>query len=119
MYFAAHAYVGESVTDPRKYFRNNVSAALALLDAVLDSKVRRFIFSSTCAVYGIPEKVPINEDTPRLPVNPYGNTKLAFEHALEAYGHAYGGFGIALSMVAFLGILALFWVWVAAVMGVY
>jgi len=90
MHFAAHAYVGESVTDPRKYFHNNVLGGLALLNAVLDSKVRKFIFSSTCAVYGMPPKLPITEDTPRLPVNPYGDTKLAFEHALEAYGRAYG-----------------------------
>lgn len=90
MHFAAHANVGESVTNPRKYFANNVAAGLALLDAVLDSKVRKFIFSSTCAVYGTPAKVPISEELPRQPVNPYGATKLAFENALEAYGHAYG-----------------------------
>lgn len=90
MHFAAHAYVGESVVDPRKYFHNNVLGGVALLNAVLDSKVRKFIFSSTCAVYGMPAKLPITEDTPRLPVNPYGDTKLAFEHALEAYGRAYG-----------------------------
>jgi UDP-glucose-4-epimerase GalE len=90
MHFAAHAYVGESVTNPRKYFRNNVTSALALLDAVMDSRVRKFIFSSTCAVYGNPVKVPITEDNPRQPVNPYGATKLAFELALEAYSRAYG-----------------------------
>ncbi len=90
MHFAAHAYVGESVVDPRKYFHNNVLGGVALLNAVLDSKVRKFIFSSTCAVYGMPAKLPITEDTPRMPVNPYGATKLAFEHALEAYGAAYG-----------------------------
>lgn len=89
MHFAAHAYVGESVTNPRKYFRNNVTGALALLDAVMESRVRKFIFSSTCAVYGNPVKVPITEDNPRQPVNPYGATKLAFENALEAYGRAY------------------------------
>lgn len=90
MHFAAHAYVGESVVDPRKYFGNNVLGGMTLLNAVLDSPVRKFIFSSTCAVYGMPAKLPITEDTPRLPVNPYGDTKLAFEHALEAYGRAYG-----------------------------
>ena len=90
MHFAAHAYVGESVSNPRKYFRNNVTSAVALLDAVMDSRVRKFIFSSTCAVYGNPIKVPITEDNPRQPVNPYGATKLAFELALEAYGRAYG-----------------------------
>lgn len=90
MHFAAHAYVGESVENPKKYFHNNVTAALSLLDSVLDSEVRKFIFSSTCAVYGNPAKVPITEDNPRQPVNPYGATKLAFENALEAYGRAYG-----------------------------
>jgi UDP-glucose 4-epimerase len=90
MHFAAHAYVGESVTNPRKYFQNNVLDGLSLLHAVLDSGVRRFIFSSSCAVYGTPAKVPIPEDLPRSPVNPYGVTKLIFEQALESYGPAYG-----------------------------
>lgn len=90
MHFAAHAYVGESVQNPRKYFHNNVEGSLSLLNAVVESKVRRFIFSSTCAVYGNPLKVPITEDNPREPVNPYGATKLAFENALEAYDRAYG-----------------------------
>jgi len=90
MHFAAHAYVGESVENPKKYFHNNVTAALALLDSVMESRVRKFIFSSTCAVYGNPVKVPITEDNPRQPVNPYGATKLAFENALEAYSRAYG-----------------------------
>jgi UDP-glucose-4-epimerase GalE len=90
MHFAAHAYVGESVRNPRKYFRNNVEAALSVLNATLDAGIRRFVFSSTCAVYGVPGKVPITEETPREPVNPYGVSKLFFEHALEAYGHAYG-----------------------------
>ncbi len=90
MHFAAHAYVGESVINPRKYFQNNVLGGISLLNAVLDSKVRKFIFSSSCAVYGIPAKVPMTEDLPRVPVNPYGITKLIFEQALEAYGPAYG-----------------------------
>ena len=90
MHFAAHAYVGESVVAPRKYFRNNVLGGMSLLEAVLDSPVRKFIFSSTCAVYGMPAQLPITEATPRLPVNPYGSTKLSFEHALEAYDPAYG-----------------------------
>jgi UDP-glucose-4-epimerase GalE len=90
MHFAAHAYVGESVENPRKYFRNNVDAALSLLNTLLDAGIRRFIFSSTCAVYGMPAKIPITEDTPRQPVNPYGATKLCFEFALEAYARAYG-----------------------------
>jgi UDP-glucose 4-epimerase len=90
MHFAAHAYVGESVENPRKYFHNNVTAALALLNAVMDSRVRKFIFSSTAAVYGTPEKSPITEDSDRQPVNPYGATKLTLEMALDAYSRAYG-----------------------------
>jgi UDP-arabinose 4-epimerase len=90
MHFAAHAYVGESVENPRKYFRNNVEAGLALLNTCVDSGVKKLIFSSTCAVYGVPVKIPITEENPRQPVNPYGVTKLVFERALEAYDHAYG-----------------------------
>jgi UDP-glucose-4-epimerase GalE len=90
MHFAAHALVGESVENPRKYFRNNLEGGLTLLNACLDCGVRRFIFSSTCAVYGVPAKVPISEDNPRQPVNPYGVSKLFFERALEAYDQAYG-----------------------------
>ena len=90
MHFAAHAYVGESVENPRKYFRNNVAAALSLLNSVLDAGIRRFVFSSTCAVYGMPEQIPITEQAPREPVNPYGASKLFFEHALEGYSRAYG-----------------------------
>ncbi|MFZ0796193.1 MAG: UDP-glucose 4-epimerase GalE [Terriglobales bacterium] len=90
MHFAAHAYVGESVANPRKYFRNNVLGALSLLNSTLDAGIRRFVFSSTCAVYGLPEQIPIAEQTPREPVNPYGASKLFFENALEAYGRAYG-----------------------------
>lgn len=90
MHFAASAYVGESVIHPRKYFENNVRSGLALLHAVLDSPVRKFVFSSSCAVYGVPEVLPITERSPRCPVNPYGASKLALEHALEAYDRAYG-----------------------------
>lgn len=90
MHFAAHAYVGESVTNPRKYFRNNVEGGLSLLNAALDAGVKKIIFSSTCAVYGEPAKVPIEENTPRQPVNSYGVSKLFFEQALEAYDRAYG-----------------------------
>jgi UDP-glucose-4-epimerase GalE len=90
MHFAAHAYVGESVENPRKYFRNNVVAALSLLNSAMDAGIRRFVFSSTCAVYGIPEQIPITEQTPREPVNPYGASKLFFENTLDAYGRAYG-----------------------------
>jgi UDP-glucose-4-epimerase GalE len=90
MHFAAHAYVGESVENPRKYFRNNVLGALSLLNSALDAGIRRFVFSSTCAVYGIPGHIPIAEQMPREPVNPYGASKLFFENALEAYSRAYG-----------------------------
>jgi len=90
MHFAAHAYVGESVENPRKYFRNNVLAALSLLNCALDAGIRRFVFSSTCAVYGLPEQIPITELEKREPVNPYGATKLCFENALESYDRAYG-----------------------------
>lgn len=89
MHFAAHAYVGESVGNPRKYFGNNVLAALSLLNSTIDAGIRRLVFSSTCAVYGVPE-VPITEESPRAPVNPYGASKLFFENALEAYSRAYG-----------------------------
>jgi UDP-glucose-4-epimerase GalE len=90
MHFAAHAYVGESVKNPRKYFQNNVEAGLTLLNATVDTGIRRFVFSSTCAVYGTPARVPIGEDQPRLPINPYGVSKLFFEYALESYDRAYG-----------------------------
>ena len=90
MHFAAHAYVGESVENPRKYFRNNVEAGLVLLNTCLEAGVRRLVFSSTCAVYGVPASVPIPEDAPRQPVNPYGVSKLFFEYALQAYDRAYG-----------------------------
>jgi len=90
MHFAAHAYVGESVENPRKYFQNNVVAALSLLNSALGVGIRRFVFSSTCAVYGIPGQVPITEQMPREPINPYGASKLFFENALEAYSRAYG-----------------------------
>jgi UDP-glucose-4-epimerase GalE len=89
MHFAAHAYVGESVTNPRKYFHNNVEGGLSLMNAAVDAGVKKIIFSSTCAVYGEPSRVPISEKTVRQPVNPYGVSKLFFEHALEAYGRAY------------------------------
>jgi len=85
MHFAASAYVGESVVNPRKYFHNNVESALKLMDAVLASRVRKFIFSSTCAIYGVPSALPITEDSPKEPINPYGATKLFFERVLSAY----------------------------------
>jgi UDP-glucose-4-epimerase GalE len=90
LHFAAHAYVAESVEHPRKYFENNLRSGISLLNSVLDSGIRYFVFSSTCAVYGIPKQIPIREDDPREPVNPYGASKLALEMVLEAYSNAYG-----------------------------
>jgi UDP-glucose-4-epimerase GalE len=90
LHFAAHSYVGESVENPRKYFRNNLVNTLELLDAMLDTRVRRIILSSTCATYGYPKFVPMHEGHAQLPVNPYGDTKLAIERALKWYGQAYG-----------------------------
>ena len=90
MHFAAHAYVGESVQNPRKYFRNNIDAGISLLNACVDAGVSKIVFSSSCAVYGEAAKVPIAEDTARQPANPYGVTKLMFEYALESYERAYG-----------------------------
>ncbi len=90
MHFAAFAYVGESMREPRRYFENNVRSGLTLLDTVLDRGIRTFIFSSTCATYGIPESMPIAESTPQQPVNPYGASKLFLEQALRAYDTAYG-----------------------------
>jgi UDP-glucose-4-epimerase GalE len=90
MHFAAYAYVGESVSDPALYYRNNLGGSLSLLEAMRASGVDRMVFSSTCATYGIPDSVPIEETAPQLPVNPYGETKLAIERALHWYGQAYG-----------------------------
>jgi UDP-arabinose 4-epimerase len=90
MHFAASAYVGESVRQPRKYFHNNVAKTLILLDAMLEAGVERIVFSSTCATYGIPDGLPIDETHPQRPVNPYGESKLFVERVLRAYGEAYG-----------------------------
>jgi UDP-glucose-4-epimerase GalE len=90
MHFAASAYVGESMADPRKYFRNNVENALLFLDAVLASGVRQLVFSSTCATYGVPRELPVTEACPQEPINPYGATKLFLEHALAAYAGSHG-----------------------------
>jgi UDP-glucose 4-epimerase len=90
IHFAALAYVGESVTEPAKYFENNVEQGVAFLDALRKAGVLRVVLSSTCATYGEPEKVPISEETPQWPTNPYGWSKLLMERALDAYDHAYG-----------------------------
>jgi UDP-arabinose 4-epimerase len=96
MHFAAFAYVGESVADPALYYRNNLGGSLALLEAMREAGIGRIVFSSTCATYGIPGAMPIAETTPQLPVNPYGETKLAIERALHWYGAAYGLRSVAL-----------------------
>jgi UDP-arabinose 4-epimerase len=90
MHFAAYAYVGESVTDPALYYANNLGGSLALLESMREVGVDKIVFSSTCATYGNPAQVPIRETIPQLPVNPYGETKLAIERALHWYGEAYG-----------------------------
>ncbi len=90
IHFAALAYVGESVADPRRYFENNVGQGIALLDVLLSAGVRRFVFSSTCATYGEPAYVPIDEVHPQQPTNPYGWTKFIMEKILASYDQAYG-----------------------------
>lgn len=90
MHFSAYAYVGESVSDPAKYYRNNVLGTLTLLEAMLAASVKNFVFSSTCATYGVPEVVPIPEDHPQNPINPYGATKLMVERILSDFDVAYG-----------------------------
>lgn len=90
VHFAASTYVGESMIYPRKYFRNNVEDALLLLDAVLASDVRMFVFSSSCAVYGAPDRLPIAESCRKEPINAYGATKLFFEQMLSAYEYSHG-----------------------------
>ena len=90
LHFAANALVGESMTDPKKYFHNNVVNGLKLLDAAVECGVRKFVFSSTCATYGPPDRVPMTEDLPQRPINPYGESKLMFEKILRWYQQVYG-----------------------------
>jgi UDP-arabinose 4-epimerase len=90
IHFAAFAYVGESVSDPAKYYRNNVAGSLALFTAIRDAGLGKIVFSSTCATYGTPERIPIPEDAPQRPVNPYGRTKLVIELMLDDFQAAYG-----------------------------
>jgi UDP-glucose 4-epimerase len=90
MHFAANALVGESMQNPYKYFYNNVSCGLNLLHAMVEHGVKRFVFSSTCATYGIPETVPIHELVPQKPVNPYGESKLIFEKILRWFDEIHG-----------------------------
>ncbi len=96
IHFAAYAYVGESTKDPMKYYQNNVLSSINLIDQIIDfsSKNKKsplpIVFSSSCATYGIPKVLPINENTPQFPINAYGNTKLIIEKVLKDYGLAYG-----------------------------
>ncbi len=90
MHFAASALVGESMRDPSKYFRNNIANGLNLLDALVATGVPRIIFSSTCAIFGPPERLPIDETLPPSPINPYGESKLAFEKILRWYDQIHG-----------------------------
>ena len=85
MHFSAYAYVGESVTAPAKYYRNNVVGTLSLLEAMVAAGVDKFVFSSTCATYGNPQAIPITEDHPQAPINPYGATKLMVERILQDF----------------------------------
>ena len=90
MHFAASALVGESMTNPKKYFHNNVVNALKFADAAVECGVKKFVFSSTCATYGPPDRVPMTEDLPQRPINPYGEAKLMFEKILQWYQKTYG-----------------------------
>jgi UDP-glucose 4-epimerase len=90
MHFAANALVGESMRDPSKYFRNNICNGLNLLDAMIATGVQKIVFSSTCAIFGLPERLPIDETTPPCPINPYGESKLAFEKILQWYDRIHG-----------------------------
>lgn len=89
MHFAAFTYVGESVTDPAKYYRNNFVGTLTLLEAMMAASVNKFVFSSTCATYGVPKTVPIPEDHPQDPISPYGVSKLMIEQVLKDFDSAY------------------------------
>ncbi len=90
IHFAANALVGESMTNPSKYFRNNVGGGLNLIDAAVAAGVRKFVFSSTCATYGPPDRVPMDETLPQRPINPYGESKLMFEKILLWYRELHG-----------------------------
>ena len=96
MHFAAFTEVGESMLEPAKFYQNNVIATLGLFESMRRLGVHRFVFSSTTATYGQPERIPIAEDTPQIPINPYGFTKLVVERALKDYARAYGFAGAAL-----------------------
>jgi len=90
VHFAARTYVGESVEDPSKYYHENVHGTWVLLEAMRAHGCRDIVFSSTCATYGEPQRIPIDEEHPQQPISPYGRTKLHMEHMMEDYGRAYG-----------------------------
>lgn len=90
VHFAALAYVGESVSEPARYFENNVEQGIAFMNTLMEEGIRRVVFSSTCATYGEAEKIPIAESTPQWPTNPYGWSKLMMERVLDSYDHTYG-----------------------------
>lgn len=90
IHFAASALVAESMVDPGKYFHNNVSGGLNLLQAMVENGVKRIVFSSSCATFGIPDKIPIDENTPQRPINPYGESKLMFEKILRWFNQIHG-----------------------------
>ncbi|HNE83913.1 MAG TPA: NAD-dependent epimerase/dehydratase family protein, partial [bacterium] len=90
LHFAAYAYVGESVENPGKYYQNNVGSTLHLLEAMVRHHVKKLVFSSTCATYGIPQKTPLTEDHPQAPINPYGQTKKMVEQILTDFDQAHG-----------------------------
>ena len=96
IHFAAHAYVGESIADPGKYYRNNLAGSLTLIEALRDAGIGKLVLSSTCAVYGEPAQLPITESTPARPINPYGTSKLMVEQMLADFERAHGLHWLAL-----------------------
>lgn len=96
IHFAAHSFVGESVTDPAMYYQNNTVGTLSLLDTMRAKGMDKIVFSSTCATYGTPQRLPMDETTPQAPINPYGQSKLMIEHVLRDYAAAYGLSSVAL-----------------------
>jgi len=96
VHFAARCYVGESVRDPASYYANNVAGTLNLLEAMRAAQCRRLVFSSSCSTYGEPDSLPLREDHPQRPINPYGMSKLTAERAMADYGRAYGFATVAL-----------------------
>ena len=90
MDFAAYAYVGKSFQEPAKYYRNNTVQTLTLLEAMVAASIDKLVFSSTCATYGIPQQIPVSEDSVQQPLNPYGASKLMSERIIQDFGHAYG-----------------------------